>query len=59
MVDEDPVVAADKEQLEHLDKDIAAARQHLKEQTHEDERSFIDDGDESRGETDDAIVPPG
>jgi hypothetical protein len=59
MVDKDPVVAKDEEQLEHLEQDIAVARQHLKEQTHEGERAFIDDGDESAGETDDAIAPPG
>jgi hypothetical protein len=59
MVDKDPVVAHDEEELEQLEKDIEVARQHLKEQTHEDERTFIDDGDDSAGEVDDAIAPPG
>ena len=57
MVDKDPVVEKDEEQLEHLEKDIELARQHLKEQTHEGERTFIDDGDESAGETDNSIAP--
>jgi hypothetical protein len=57
MVDKDPVVEKDEEQLEHLEKDIAEARQHLKEQTHEGERTFIDDGSESAGETDNSIAP--
>jgi hypothetical protein len=59
MVDKDPVVAHDEEELEQLEKDIAVARQHLKEQTHEGERTFIDDGDQSGGQVDDAIAPPG
>jgi hypothetical protein len=59
MVDKDPVVAKDEEELEHLEKDIEVARRHLKEQTHEGERTFISDGSESGGEVDDAIAPPG
>jgi hypothetical protein len=59
MVDKDPVVVHDEEELEQLEKDIAVARQHLKEQAHDGERTFIDDGDESGGEVDDAIAPPG
>jgi hypothetical protein len=59
MADKDPVVEQDEEKLEHLEKDIAVARQHLKEQTHEGERTFVDDGNESAGEVDDSIAPPG
>jgi hypothetical protein len=59
MVSKDPVVKKDEEELEHLEKDIAVARQHLKEQTHEGEETFINEGRNSVGETDDAIVPPG
>jgi hypothetical protein len=47
MVDKDPVVEKDEEELEHLEKDIAAARRHLKEQTHEGEQTFIENGPES------------
>ncbi len=56
MVDKDPVVTEDEKQLEHLDKEIAEARQHLKESTHEGERHFVDDGDEST-DVDDTIAP--
>jgi hypothetical protein len=59
MVDKDPVVAKDEEELEHLEKDIEVARRHLKEQSHEGERRFIDDGSQSAGDVDDAIAPPG
>jgi len=59
MVDKDPVVEKDEEQLEQLGHDIAEARQHLKEQTHEGEETFIGDSPASAGQTDDAIAPPG
>jgi hypothetical protein len=58
MVDKDPVVEHDEEELEHLKDDIDVARQHLREQTREGERTFIEDGDESSGQVDDAIAPP-
>jgi hypothetical protein len=57
MVDKDPVVEKDEEQLEDLEKEIAVARRHLKEQTHEGERTFIEDGPPSAGETDTSIAP--
>lgn len=57
--DEESVVEKDKEQLAKFDEDIGKARQHLKQQTHEGEETFIEEGSESRGETDDTIVPPG
>jgi hypothetical protein len=59
MTERDPVVAKDEEQLEELDKEIAQARQHLREQTHEGERHFYEDGTEDRKDVDDTIVPPG
>jgi hypothetical protein len=59
MTDKDPTVAKDQDQLEHLDEEMQEARQHLKEQTHEGERSFVDDGTEDRKDVDDNIVPPG
>jgi hypothetical protein len=57
-MNEKDVVKKDEEQLKHLDDEINAARQHLKEQTHEGERSFIEEGSD-KGETDNTIVPPG
>ena len=59
MVEKDPVVAKDEEELEQLEKDIAVARQHLKEQTREGEETFINEGRQSAGETDNSIAPPG
>jgi hypothetical protein len=60
-MNEKHVVRKDEEQLEHLDKEIAEARQHLKQEQHEDERTFIDeegkDTGENRGETDNTIIP--
>jgi hypothetical protein len=58
MTTEDEVVAKDEEQLQQLDQKISEARQHLKEQTHDDERSFIDEeGSDHSGETDNNIAP--
>jgi hypothetical protein len=57
MVDKDPVVAKDEEELEQLEQDIAVARRHLKEQTHEGEETFINEGRDSAGETDNSIAP--
>lgn len=57
MVDKDPVVEKDEEQLEHLEKEIAVARRHMKEQSHEGEHTFIEDGPQSAGETDNSIAP--
>jgi hypothetical protein len=59
MADKDPTVEKDKKQLEHLDEEIQEARQHLKEQTHEDEPTFIDEGTEDRKDVDNNIAPPG
>ena len=59
MADNDPTVEQDKKQLEHLDEEIQQARQHLKEQTHTDERSFIDEGTEDTEDVDNNIAPPG
>jgi hypothetical protein len=41
---EKDVVQKDEEELHHLDEEIAQARQHLKEELHEGERTFIDEG---------------
>jgi hypothetical protein len=49
----------DEERLAKLDADIEQARQHVKQQTHEDQETFIQEGDESQGQTDDTIAPPG
>jgi hypothetical protein len=57
-MNEKDVVKKGEEQLKHLDDEINTARQHLKEQTHEGERSFIEEGSD-KGETDNTIVPPG
>ena len=60
MTDKDPVVAEDEEQLEHLDEEIAEAREHLKEQTHDGERYFYEDGTaDDPSEVDNNIAPPG
>jgi hypothetical protein len=57
--DEKAVVEEDKQRLAELDEEINQTRQHLKQQTGEDGPTFIEEGSESRGETDDTIVPPG
>jgi hypothetical protein len=57
--DKESAVEKDEQQLTKLDQDIDKARQHLKEQTREGEETFIQEGSESRGETDDTIAPPG
>jgi hypothetical protein len=44
MTDKDPQVAEDEKQLEQLDDEIRVARQHLKEQTHEGEQYFYEEG---------------
>lgn len=59
MPDNDPTVEKDQTQLEHLDEEIQQARQHLKEQTHEDERAFVDEGTEDTKDVDNNIAPPG
>jgi hypothetical protein len=59
VTDKDPVVEKGEEQLEHLDEEIQQARQHLKEQTHEGERAFVDEGTEDTEDVDDNIAPPG
>jgi hypothetical protein len=56
---EKDVVRKDEDQLEHLDEEIARARQHLKQEMHEGERTFIDEEGEDKGGTDNTIVPPG
>jgi hypothetical protein len=59
MADKDPVVEKGEEQLAHLDEEIREARQHLKEQTHEVEPAFIDEGTEDTEDVDNNIAPPG
>jgi hypothetical protein len=59
VTDNDPVVEQDEEQLKQLDEEIQQARQHLKEQTHEDERAFVDEGTEDTKDVDNNIAPPG
>ena len=54
---EKDVVRKDEEQLEQLDDEIGRARQHLKEQQHEGERTFIDEEGRDKGETDNTIAP--
>jgi hypothetical protein len=54
---EKDVVRKDEEQLEDLDKEIARARRHLKEEQHEGERTFVDEEGRDTGETDDTIAP--
>ena len=56
-MNEKDVVRKDEEQLEQLDDEIGRARQHLKEQQHEGERTFIDEEGRDRGETDNTIAP--
>jgi hypothetical protein len=59
VTEKDPVVEKGEEQLEHLDEEIQQARQHLKEQTHEGEPAFVDEGTEDTEDTDNNIAPPG
>jgi hypothetical protein len=47
---EKDVVQKDEEELHQLDEEIAKARQHLKEQLHEGERTFIDEGREKEAD---------
>ena len=56
---EKDVVRKDEEQLEQLDDEIARARQHLKEQQHQGERTFIDEEgrDQAKDDTDNTIAP--
>ena len=56
---EKDVVRKDEEQLEQLDDEIARARQHLKEQQHQGERTFIDEEgrDKATDDTDNTIAP--
>jgi hypothetical protein len=54
---EKDVVRNDEEKLEHLDEEIAQARQHLKEQQHEGEPTFIEEGTEDEGDVDNTIAP--
>jgi hypothetical protein len=56
---EKDVVRDDEEKLEHLGEEIEQARQHLKEQQHEGERTFVDEGSEDSGDIDNTIAPPG
>jgi hypothetical protein len=59
MTDERPVEEG-RDRLEQLEDDIAEVRRDLAEETGEDdEPRFIDEGDESEGETDNTIAPPG
>lgn len=59
--DKDPQLPEDEQKkLEHLDEEIKQARQHLKEQTHEGEETFITEGGPAdEAETDNTIAPPG
>jgi hypothetical protein len=60
MTEKDPVVAKDEAELEELDEEIAAARQHLKKETHEGERYFYEDGaEDDPKKVDNNIAPPG
>ena len=60
MTDKDPLVEEDKKRLEHLEEDLGQARQHLKEQSHEGEETFIEECDpRDHEETDDTVAPPG
>jgi hypothetical protein len=59
MADKDPVVEKDQEQLANLDEEIGEARRHLKEQTQEGDRAFIDEGTEDTEDVDNTIVPAG
>jgi hypothetical protein len=54
---EKEVVQKDEEELHRLDEEIAQARQHLKEELHQGEPSFIEEGREDEGDTDDTIAP--
>jgi hypothetical protein len=54
---EKDVVRKDEEQLEQLDDEIARARQHLKEQEHQGERTFVDEEGRDKGDTDNTIAP--
>ncbi|HSS09507.1 MAG TPA: hypothetical protein VLL25_06455 [Acidimicrobiales bacterium] len=55
---EKEVVQKDEEELHRLDEEIAQARQHLKEELHQGEPSFIEEGrEEDEGDTDDTIAP--
>jgi hypothetical protein len=59
MTDKDPPLPEeDEKKLEHLDEEIGQARQHLKEQTHEGEETFIEEGGPAdQAETDNTIAP--
>ena len=60
MTEQDPVVAKDEAELKELDEEIAVAKEHLKEQTHQGERYFYEDGaEDDPREVDDNIAPPG
>ena len=59
MTENDPVVEKGQQQLDQLDEEIEKARRHLKEQTHEDEPTFVDEGTEDREDVDNNIAPPG
>ncbi|HSS08490.1 MAG TPA: hypothetical protein VLL25_01300 [Acidimicrobiales bacterium] len=54
---EKEVVQKDEEELHRLDEEIAQARQHLKEELHQGEPSFIEEGRENEGDTDDTTAP--
>ena len=59
-MNEKDVVRKDEEELQRLDAEIAQARQHLKEELHEGERTFIDEGSDEgddKGDVDNSIAP--
>ena len=59
-MNEKDVVRKDEEELQRLDAEIAQARQHLKEEPHEGERTFIDEGSDEgddKGDVDNSIAP--
>jgi hypothetical protein len=59
MTEKDPVVARDEEELKELDKEISDARRHFREETHEGEHHFYDEGTELTENVDNNISPPG
>jgi hypothetical protein len=56
MPEKDPLVEKDEAELAHLDEEIAEAREHLKEETHQGERYFYEDDPE--GDKDKPATPP-